>query len=268
VTTPVSGNLYINGRLYWKTRTPTKRGSVDPYTRTSSMYANQASTAQRRREQRAYERHFEQDHVQLLPDTLVIWERKPYRVVEVKEVPDDLWGDELDELFQHTVEAWEKRSFGRPKPKRPTWKQRPVMILLRADGQTDAKPIHLRARASHEWAVLPEHYAVCRLCNELPPCQHEIDENNIEATMNRAEDLMAIQPGCCLGCTEPITSRMKAVRFPGPNLWRPDMPENSAVFHARAECASDVHRYKEQWEQKNDAPPIQPELPGAAGDDA
>jgi hypothetical protein len=53
---------------------------------------------------------------------------------------------------------------------------------------------------------------------------------------------------------------MKAVRFPGPNLWRPDLGDGSAVFHDRKECSHDVSRYRGQWEAAGNAP-AQAELP-------
>jgi hypothetical protein len=235
------------------------------------MYADKASTAHRRMERRSYERQFDQERVQLAPNVLVIFDRKAYRIVETREIPEDLWDEEFEKAFEDACEAWSLTPRNWPRPEKATWHDRPVMVVVRPEGQPEAKPIHLLAAASYQWDVLPEHYAVCRSCGELPPCQHEIDENNVAAAMDRAEDLMAIQPGCCLGCTEPITHRMKAVRFPGPNLWRPDLGDNSAVFHARSECADDVERYRRQWEKNRDVPqqPEQAELPlGYAGDDA
>ena len=257
---------YINGSLYWKTRTPTKNGYVDDRPAwAGSVFGSEASTAMRRKEQRAYDRQRDAHRVTLRSGMLVIFDRKPYRIVEIREIPPDLWGEEWHERFEAAVADWERypnplQRQRWPRPELATWRDRPVSVVLRPDKQPQAQPIHLRGRASQQWDVLPEHYAVCNACGELPPCQHEIDEDRIERTMDRTEELMAIQPGCCLGCTEPITSRMKAVRFPGPNLWRPDLGPDSAVFHARQECSGAADSYRKQWEEKGHAE-AQPELP-------
>uniref|UniRef100_UPI003F4973CB hypothetical protein n=1 Tax=Streptomyces sp. CA-141956 TaxID=3240051 RepID=UPI003F4973CB len=262
-------NLYINGRLYWETRTPTKHGYFGPLAvPTASRFYDEASTAQRRKQRRAFERSMDQQIVELATDVIVIYSRKAYRIVETRGLPEDLWDTAYEQAFAKACEHWDKYPHNQ-RPTKATWSDRPVMVVVRLADKPKAKPIHLRAPASYRWAVLPEHYAVCASCGELPPCQHEIDENNVTAAMNRAEDLMAIQPGCCLGCTEPITHRMKSVRFPGPNLWRPDLGDNTAVFHARAECAGDAQSYRRQWEKQQNKPsmPEQTALPlSDAGD--
>jgi hypothetical protein len=120
----------------------------------------------------------------------------------------------------------------------------------RPGAAADSEASASECAAVKEWAVLPEHYAVCVACGELPPCSHEISERAIDRVVAHSEELMHLKPGCCMGCSEPITSRMQATRFPGPNLWRPDFGDDSAVFHARKECADDVTRYREQWQAK------------------
>jgi hypothetical protein len=257
-----------HSELYWKTRTPTKNGHIDPLpARKGSMFADTPSSAQRRQDRRLFERHFDRRNVQLGPDVLIVHDRKPWRIVEIRELPPDLWGEDWDAAFADACAYWDRYQHG-DRPTKGTWRDRPVMLSMRPEDQPTAEPSHFRSRASRPFDVLPEHYAVCRACGELPPCQHEINENDIAAALNHTEELMAIQPGCCHGCTEPITSRMQAVRFPGPNLWRPDLGDNSAVFHARQDCADAVSRYRRQWEEKGHSEP-QPMLPTEdAGDDA
>jgi hypothetical protein len=148
-------------------------------------------------------------------------------------------------------------------PERATWEHRPVVLVVQPADQPKAKPQHYAVRASRSFYVLPEHYSVCRLCNEIPPCTHETNEAMVEHEMANTQRLMDIRPGCCLGCGDPITSRMKAVRFPGPNLWRPDWGNDSAVFHARQDCEDSVAFYRQQWEAKGHAE-MQPELPNEA----
>lgn len=245
---------------YWRTRTPTKKGTAQvPTTRLHRI--GEASTAKRRQEDRIHDRRFLGSLVQLEPGMLVVWERKPYRIIEVREKPEDLWGDQYEEGFARAVLAWETADPKRrgERPERATWSYRPVNVVIVPAQQPAAEPLHLKGPASKRWDVLPEHYAVCVACGELPPCSHEISEERIDREVERSEELMIVAPGCCLGCGEPITSRMKAVRFPGPNLWRPDFGHDSAVFHARQECSSDVARYRKQWQAKGNAEP-QPSL--------
>ena len=237
----------INGREYWKTRTPTKTGYAVPFPRFGPSRYGEASTAQRRRDDRISDRIRDERIVILQPDTLVVFQRAPYRVVEVREIPPDLWGEKLQKAYEDELTRWDARPWG-DRPTLETWRDRPVSVVLRPDKQPQAKPIHLRGRASFNWDVLPEHYAVCNACGELPPCQHELTEDKVRAQMVLTEELMAIPAGHCLSCGEAITSRMQAVRFPGPNLWRPDLGDASAVFHARKECSHDASRYRTQWE--------------------
>ncbi|MFF6844640.1 hypothetical protein ACFY8X_38620 [Streptomyces tanashiensis] len=206
------------------------------------------------------------------PGTLIAFsDRRAYEVIEVKERPLDLWPEHFLKEWQRYTEWWvEQVVTGRDmgtQPEKATWEHRPVVIAIRPADQPTAKPQHYAVRADRSFYVLPEHYSVCRLCNEIPPCSHETTEARVQHEMSKTEALMSIPAGACLSCGEAITSRMKAVRFPGPNLWRPDLGENSAVFHARQDCADSVRSYRRQWEQKGHEE-LQPELPGGASDDA
>lgn len=208
------------------------------------------------------------------PGSIIVFgERRAHQVVEITERPLDLWPEYFLKEWNRFTEWWvEQVMAGRDmgaQPEKATWKHRPVVLVLRPADQPTAKPTHYAVRASRPFYVLPEHYSVCRLCNEIPPCRHVTTEASIDLAMQDTERLMSIQPGCCLGCGEPITSRMKAVRFPGPNLWRPDLGTNSAVFHARQDCADSTSSYRRQWEQKGHHE-MQPALPdsGDTGDDA
>ncbi|MFJ8345099.1 hypothetical protein ACIQ9J_01725 [Streptomyces sp. NPDC094153] len=235
----------INGRDYWSTRTPTRPGYAVAFPRTGPRRYGQASTAQGRRDDRIADRVLDEQVVTLEADHLVVFQRAPYRVVEVREIPPDVWGEKWHQAFKEELARWDSHPWGdRPTP--ATWRDRPVSVVLRPAERPEAKSVHLRGRASFRWDVLPEHYAVCRACGELPPCSHELTEEKVRAQMILTEELMSVPPGHCLSCGEAITSRMKAVRFPGPNLWRPDLGDDSAVFHARRECAYDVNRYREQ----------------------
>lgn len=237
---------------YWTPRTVTKHGGIHP-PRTELNRIGEPSSAIRRHEQRIHDRQILSNYVQLAPGILVVYDRQPWRVVEVAERPLDLWGAKYEERFAADVKAWERWGNG-DKPERATWRSRPVAVVLVPDGEPTAKPLHLIGPAHHSWQVLPEHYAICKACGELPPCSHELAEREADAQMARTEVLMEIPAGHCLGCGEPITHRQKAVRFPGPNLWRPDLGD-TARFHARQECSAAVDQYRQQWEAKGGEDP-------------
>lgn len=238
--------VFINGREYWRPRGRTLKGYALPLTeRGRNIW--QPSSASRRHGIAVHERQMERVHVQLTVGMLVIYERAPWRIVAIDERPHDLWAKQYEEEFAHHLKLWESRKLG-DKPERHTWRGRPMMVQIVPANDTKAEPIHLEAPGTHRWDVLPEHYAVCVACGELPPCRHEIAEKRADAIAARSDVLMDIPPGHCLGCGEYVTPRQKAARFPGPNLWRPDLPDNSAVFHGRQECAGEVERYRRQWE--------------------
>jgi hypothetical protein len=199
------------------------------------------------------------------PGTIIVWsDRKAYEVIEITERPVDLWPQRFRDGWERYTQWWvEQVMAGRDmgeQPEKTTWEHRPLVLAIRPADQPNGNAQHYAVRADRTFYVLPEHYSVCRLCNEVPPCTHATTEAAVDHTMQKAERLMAIQPGCCLGCGDPITSRMRAVRFPGPNLWRPDMGDDSAVFHARQDCGDWVFSYRRQWEEKGHAE-LQPELP-------
>jgi hypothetical protein len=205
---------------------------------------NGPSTVEGRIQEAEYDRRRREHNIHLQPGMLVILNRAPYRIVEIREKPDDLWPARFEELWSKALDGW--RRYGRGKePQRATWRDRPVNVVVVPDGGGPVE--HRIGRASYVWDVLPEHYAVCRSCGELPPCREEELDKVVGTQLAKSERLMAIPAGNCMGCGEGISHRQKSERFPGPNLWRPDLAEGTARFHARRECAHWVDRYREQW---------------------
>lgn len=231
-------------------RNRTKRGGFHPSPPRARRIPGESTSASRRYSDKVDERVRAGNYVQLKPGLIVVWQHQPWRIFEIAERPLDLWNEEHEKLFAADVEAWQRSPRGE-QPERATWYRRPITLQLTPTTDPKAKPIHLTTPASHHWPVLSEHYSVCIACGELPPCRHEIAEAEADQRIAEADVLMSIPPGHCLGCGEAITSRMQATRFPGPNLWRPDLPDNSAVFHARNECANAVDRYRKQWETRH-----------------
>ena len=170
------------------------------------------------------------------PDSIVVWDRQPYRVIEVRERDQADWP-------QDYRDAWGKH--GMPDP--ATWDYRPRVVVVRHDDQPQSKPLHLQCPDSTYWHVLPEHYWVCRRCQEVPPCRHVHNEAIMDRASERMEKEMAILPGTCHGCREPISNRQKSFTFPGANLIRPDLGDGSAIFHTRNDCASAMKSYDERW---------------------
>lgn len=170
------------------------------------------------------------------PGSIVLWDRKPYRLIEVRERAHADWPEEYRQKWvEHRM------------PDPATWHYRPVVVVLRDVDDERAKPLHLVGPAGHYWHVLPEHYSVCRLCGEIPPCTHVHTEAVVGRATERMAEEMAILPGCCHACREPITARQKSVTFPGPNLVRPDLGDDSARFHSRAACFDALFAYDERW---------------------
>lgn len=202
------------------------------------------------------------------PGVIIVRDREPWRVVEIKEKPEDLWPARMEQEWQKVMTQWiehevaraagEPYSWGKPREERPMpvrgqWQYRPINLLVQAPDRPKGKVHHWGAMACYEWQILPEHYSVCRVCGELPPCRHVETEATVDTAMAETERLMAIPHGACLGCGKAISSRMKSIRFPGPNLWRPDWGTDTAVFHLRDQdrdhsCTNATWRYKRQWE--------------------
>jgi hypothetical protein len=173
----------------------------------------------------------------LTTGTIVIAGRRPFRIDRVTELPTDQWPDKF-------VTAW--REAGMPDVEQ--WASRPYRVSGLFEGPNADDRLHsTAAAASHLWDVLPEHYAVCHRCFELPPCSHAHNERITALATERMEEDMAILPGACHGCRGPITKRQKAFTFPGANLIRPDFGDDSAIFHTRGRCYYALTSYDKRW---------------------
>lgn len=88
--------------------------------------------------------------------------------------------------------------------------------------------------------VLPEHYAVCHRCGELPPCSEVWTETLSDAAAEKASRYEV--EGVCPSCQEPITRRQHSYRF-DENLYVPLGPP--VTFHARRGCGMSATAYDE-----------------------
>jgi hypothetical protein len=88
-------------------------------------------------------------------------------------------------------------------------------------------------------------------CHGHPwPCREHVEHLAAEAALKRAEREMAILPGCCPECGEPVTSRQKSITFGGPNVRNP--LAEGPTFHLRRKCRHGARQYEELW--VNDEP--------------
>ncbi|MFI8198000.1 hypothetical protein ACIF6K_15935 [Streptomyces sp. NPDC085942] len=197
-------------------------------------------------------------HMRLRAGSIVVLDRQAWRILEIDGYPGDRWPDSYEKAWRDHVELWwhanELRRANnqavKPAPERAEFYKRPVVLALRNENLPRSAPKHWCAPASHDWHILPEHYAVCRACGELPPCRHgeyRWEGGPRSPEQNGGIPLM-VPENCCMGCAEPIKPRVRTVRFPGPNLWYPELGKDTAVFHARTSCADQVDCYRMQWQ--------------------
>lgn len=174
----------------------------------------------------------------LNPGDIIIARRRPYRVREITPRPHINWNERY-------LAAWERS--GRPDP--DTWRHRPFALVLTAEDKPDSRQqFHCEAAGSQYWTVLPEHYVICRLCGELPPCRHEHTEAVMDRALAEMDEAMRLLPGSCHECGALIRPRQHTIRFEGTNLIRPDLGDDSAVFHtARQKCWSGAYLYDAKW---------------------
>ncbi|GAA3627903.1 hypothetical protein ACG5V6_26100 [Streptomyces chitinivorans] len=210
-------------------------------------------------------------HLRLRSGHVVVFDRQPWRILEIDEYRDHPWPLSYEQAWREHLELWRhsedlRRMNGRlnaQPPERADFYKRPVVLVLRNENYPRSAPKHWCAPISHGWQVLPEHYAVCRTCGELPPCGNGEYRGEIgpRAAAQKEGAGLCVPAGCCIGCAEPIKPRMRTVRFPGPNLWYPDLGEGSAIFHARTACADQVECYRLQWKAEHVPTAPQPTAP-------
>ncbi|MEU5043252.1 hypothetical protein, partial [Streptomyces griseorubiginosus] len=177
------------------------------------------------------------DTSDLAQGDVVVVNRQPFRIDRVDPITPDNWP-------QDYVDAWLKAGM----PDADTWATRPMRVhgFFQQPG-ADPRRHSTAAPASHHWDVLPEHYSVCHACLEIPPCKHVHDNRVMRNATRRMSEAMAILPGTCHACKEPISKRQKAFTFPGSNLIRPDLGDHSAIFHTRGKCAGAMKAYDKRW---------------------
>jgi hypothetical protein len=141
-----------------------------------------------------------------------------------------------------------------------TWPCRPYRVNVefiagaRPDWARTEEPVNgsmkLPAVATYDrasWDLYPEsgRWPMCSCCGEPMPCRAELQDREVAAGLAEVEKFAKKMPGCCWACSEPITSRQRAVAYPGDNL---DLPGGPPVrFHTRAKCGYDACQYELRW---------------------
>lgn len=151
------------------------------------------------------------------------------RITAVEEIPFLDW-DEFTRRHYETDALYDQPH---------TYPHRPVRLRGTLDDVPDHPEVSGVTRGF--WssaAVLPEHYAVCRFCLCLYPCQDAHQDNTLFDIMNASTDALDVKVGHCHHCLKKITPRLKRIRVPGPNLINPSMPDGTVVFHGRSSCCA------------------------------
>lgn len=169
-----------------------------------------------------------------------------WRVSNVADVPlDDDDRDQWLKARMPEIESWPLRPFqadiDHVAGAIPSWASTEAVV--------DTAVVTIRVRTNFMWPVYPKsgRWPQCSCCGEPMPCQAELADRQISASMNGIEKWMSRRPGCCWGCGEPITHRQDAVAYEGDNL---DLPGGMPVrFHTRrgAGCWEWANAYELRW---------------------
>jgi hypothetical protein len=178
------------------------------------------------------------------PGSLIGHKHAVWRVVRIEDTP----------LTDVDEEAWMRAGC----PDVGTWAARPYRIAFEwvdgvepkgasgGDGRIRRYGFDVPAGRYKSWQVYHTgRWPRCSCCGEPMPCRAELEDRQVSAGLDRVAKLEAIPPGCCWGCTEPITTRQNSLTYPGENL---DLPGGQQPrFHTRARCRQAARRYEAKW---------------------
>lgn len=167
---------------------------------------------------------------------IIALNRRPYRVIEVREIDPANWTEEEQGTFV-------RRHGATARPEQ--WRQRPLVLVVDELPAGERKHARMRGDRLNEWFILTEHYPVCVHCQELHPCRHMTTEAEVARGEAKLDKLTSIAPGCCWWCGDPITRRQKKVTFEGPNLLLPG-GHTPVEFHGRSGCSTGVWSYEDK----------------------
>lgn len=160
--------------------------------------------------------------------------RRPGRVIVVKEVPPTQWG-------ASATRAWE--SAGKPDP----WELRPRRIsvnILGVETPAVAGGVIHPWSDKRQWWPLPNSWPVCVDCRCVWPCLHADAHDNFERLLRETDRRLGVAEGVCWRCEQPLDG--VTIQFPGENIIAPTMP--SPIYHAdREPCRTTAEGYERMW---------------------
>lgn len=166
----------------------------------------------------------------------------PYgrRAWTVTHIADDDLRPEEEAYVQGYTAAWRE-------------KQRPYLISLRRlhgaahERENSAGDLALRVsvRGRLDRRYPNGRVPLCSCCGHPWPCLAADQERQAEKELEAAERELALMPGCCPACGEPVTSRQRGITFEGPNVRNP--LASNPTFHLRQQCQGAAARYEDSW---------------------
>lgn len=128
----------------------------------------------------------------------------------------------------------------------PSYGERFTLFAHQLSGQQVGRKIIATIPAHAMITFLDEHFPICRLCGEVPPCRESQQDRAALAATKRMDERMNVPDGWCMACSEPITHRQQTHSFPGPNVWNP-LGSDGVRFHARQSCRDGASAYENDW---------------------
>lgn len=168
---------------------------------------------------------------------LIAYNHAVWRVIDVADVE------------RNATEAEEYAKAGRP-----AWLRNPYKVDVKwVSGAKPGWMEHypetvgtMRVSRGNTWNVYEgDRWPQCSCCGEPMPCQAELRDRQVDAAMQRVDEMSKVMPGCCWGCSSPITSRQQSVIYAGENLDLPGGPD--VRFHLRLDCLTAATTYEVKW---------------------
>lgn len=197
----------------------------------------------------------------------IVATRKAWRVFRIDDIHQANWTEQTTTMWQRA---------GRPDWE--TWDGREVGVGVEpphnpAPNGKDRRAYRLSLWWNYEeWVPLTDPYPVCVECGLLWPCPCDDRNHAADEAMAEVDRLAAIMPGCCWGCSEPITGRHRSIVFDGDNLLLPG--GGPVAFHTSASrkaargssgnqtCRSEAEAYEERWVAAGEGRKLRLRCPG------
>jgi hypothetical protein len=164
---------------------------------------------------------------------LIGWNHAAWRVVSVVTLPSARWTPEIRQQVGARVGGTALRMTLRP----VGWSHPDPLADRSKDVALDVVP---GSTQLHVFA--DEHYPVCAVCREPPPCRERWAERFAVSEMARMARYETA--GVCPACKEPVAPKQRQVAF-DENVVIPGGPP--VVFHLRVDCLHQAEEYEKAW---------------------